>query len=135
MISRVSFETRGHEIHGTLHADVRHLSVTVALVFALVTNKVTYRADSVRVNVSLDIVDIEGIPDWLPGVGRLKNTAERKIKEEVKSRITAILSRGNVRNGFADFLTSKIKGIIGRNRKIISFVIRNNVVRIGHIPA
>jgi hypothetical protein len=115
----VAFETSGHEISGTVNANIGNMKLGVMLGIIVENGKITYQKNNIGVSfpITINLVNVPDIlEDLIDGLTGFRN----QIKNSVKSSIRNVFISNTTRQAITNALNSKIAPLLGSGAHIVS---------------
>ena len=123
----IEFETSGHEIVGTIHANLSNMKLSMRLGIAVENGKITYLTDNMDVDFPIAI-DLVNIPDFLENIANRIVGFRNTIREKVKAYVRKAFASPKVKTAITSKLNSQIANVVGNDAKIVSAKVENGVL-------
>jgi len=116
---KVSFETSGHEIKGTIDANIGNMNLDVALGIIVENGKITYSKNNIAIKFPITI-NLVNVPDVLENIIDGLTGFKNQIKDAVIKAIRNVFAAEATRQAFSNALNNQILPLLGTNAKIVS---------------
>ncbi|WP_428738677.1 hypothetical protein [Sulfurimonas sp.] len=125
----VVFETSGHEIKGTLDANIGHMDLTVKLGLTVENRRVTYEDDNIEVDFPITI-DLVNVPDFIEDAVNGLTSFRKKIRNAVIAKIKSVFAANSTREALSNALNNQLRTLLGENAQIVLAKVENNTLTI-----
>ncbi|MEJ2373261.1 MAG: hypothetical protein P8Y16_05640 [Sulfurimonas sp.] len=125
----VIFETSGHEIKGTLDANIGHMDLTVKLGIIVENRHITYQKDNIDVDFPITI-NLVNVPDFIEDAINGLTSFRKKIRDAVIKEIRNVFASNSTHQAITNALNDQLHTLLGNNAQIVSAKVENNSLTI-----